>query len=252
MGEILLFQNNLTQEITLDGSSADRAAISSMSIKQVNPSATTGWYWINIEGNPQQFYVDMDYDGGGWVLVMAHPSGVSIPSVTWAQATSDTVVSSSGFTRGTSNPKDFAIHTGLPLWRKIVEANDNLQEAIYFVAGSKQELSGTHNFRSSWRWTGWGSNYNWLGASNLTNHVGGTNPGIWDGHITQNSNYTTFDNDNDSYSANCSSLYNNAPWWYGACWSGHIWGGNGGSGYANAAHWVGSSTSYNYGAIYVR
>jgi len=56
----------------------------------------------------------------------------------------------------------------------------------------------------------------------------------------------------DQYGANCANLYNRAPWWYGACWSGSFWGGNGAN-YQNAAFWNSSGGDYwNYGAYYVK
>jgi hypothetical protein len=256
MGDAFLVQNIKQEaELILNGSTIEQAAVSSVSIKTLNPSATTGWYWLNIDGVAQQFYIDMEYDGGGWVLMLSHPRNVSLPSnVTFAQSTSDTVIGNSGFTRGSSNPRDFSIHTGLPLWRKIVQANNVGQRVVYYVATSRVALSATHSRRSSWTWTGWGTNYNWVGASGLINHVGSTTPGLWSYHISNNYNYTTFDRDNDvAPSGNCGTFYNNAPFWYGACWDGSFWGGNGSSGHANAIHWTGSgSDNYEYGAIYVR
>jgi len=62
---------------------------------------------------------------------------------------------------------------------------------------------------------------------------------------------TTYDNDQDAYgSGNCSTFYNNNPWWYGACWSGNYFAGNG---YQDAPYWDSSTTDYHqYGAIYIK
>lgn len=40
-------------------------------IKQDYPNSQSGTYWIQTEAmtNPEQIYIDMDYDGGGWMLV---------------------------------------------------------------------------------------------------------------------------------------------------------------------------------------
>lgn len=54
-----------------DGLSQATAGASCWEIKQLNPTATDGVYWIGTAalGAPQQFYCDQSTDGGGWVLV---------------------------------------------------------------------------------------------------------------------------------------------------------------------------------------
>ena len=57
---------------THDGSSSDKAAASCYEVKQVNPAASSGTYWLYTPqmSGPAQFYCDQETDGGGWVMVV--------------------------------------------------------------------------------------------------------------------------------------------------------------------------------------
>ncbi|MCQ9163646.1 PKD domain-containing protein [Arthrobacter sp. STN4] len=57
--------------VVTDGASAGTAAASCWEIKQDNPGATDGSYWLLTPAMsaPAQFYCDMATDGGGWVLI---------------------------------------------------------------------------------------------------------------------------------------------------------------------------------------
>jgi hypothetical protein len=236
-----------------DGTSSGQAVAKSTDILTANSSASTGWYWIKTNNVARQYYVDCSFSGGGWVMVGSHPINVSIPALTYAQAAQsyDGYASS---TYGSGDPKTYSLWVGLRAWDDITTANGAGKNFVYYTAGSQVSLSniGSHSRRSSWKWTGWGSAFAWSGANSLSNDVGGTTPGLWGYHIGNSYNFTTYDVDQDVYGANCAQLYNNSPWWYGACWDGNFWGGNG-TGYANAAFWTGSGGDYySYGAMYVK
>lgn len=66
---------------TLNGSTEALAAPSARHIKNINPSATNGIYWIkpggSYTGSAYQLYCDMTGDGGGWVLAFAYHKGQS-------------------------------------------------------------------------------------------------------------------------------------------------------------------------------
>ncbi|MHA7180690.1 fibrinogen-like YCDxxxxGGGW domain-containing protein [Arthrobacter sp. MDB2-24] len=66
---------------TTDGTSPTSAAASCWEVKQTNPQATSGVFWLSTPAlkAPQQFYCDQETDGGGWVLVGRGREG-------WSQA----------------------------------------------------------------------------------------------------------------------------------------------------------------------
>ncbi|MBM7051380.1 fibrinogen-like YCDxxxxGGGW domain-containing protein [Rothia sp. ZJ1223] len=58
-------------EAATDGSSSATAAASCWEIKQKNPEASSGAYWLFTPqmDAPEQFYCDQETDGGGWVMI---------------------------------------------------------------------------------------------------------------------------------------------------------------------------------------
>lgn len=60
-----------TDEYIHDGLSSHTAAASCWEVKQNNPDAASGAYWLQTPrmDAPQQFYCDQETDGGGWVLI---------------------------------------------------------------------------------------------------------------------------------------------------------------------------------------
>ncbi len=237
-----------------DGTSPARAVQKSTEVLLANPSAPTGWYWMMINSQPTQVYINNSFEGGGWVLVASHPLDVAFPSVRYANVAQATkYYGSSGFAAGQNDPKDYAVWMGLAGWNQIVTQNGAGRNFVYYTAESRVELNETHSRRSKWTWTGWSSTYAWQGGANLVNQVGGETPGLYSYHIANGFSFTTFDVDQDTNGGNCATYYNNSPFWYGSCWDGNFWGGNGAGNYANAAFWNGASTNYyNYGAMYVK
>jgi hypothetical protein len=60
-----------------NGSAQNRAARSASHILAANPSATSGFYWIESYGVAKQVYCDMTNEGGGWMLMSC--CGTDIP-----------------------------------------------------------------------------------------------------------------------------------------------------------------------------
>jgi hypothetical protein len=65
------------------------------------------------------------------------------------------------------------------------------------------------------------------GVTAISDETGTGSPGFYSYHAANGFSLTTYDNDQDVYGANCSNLYNNNPFWYGACWSGNYFAGGG-------------------------
>lgn len=233
-----------------DGTTMNLAVDKSTDIPQGYP---TGWYWINVDGTPQQFWVDMDYDGGGWVLVATHTINVGLTSTTWAESTTGTgyVQKAGGWTPGVTDPRSTTVLLPLHYWPKLSSANGNSAYKVMAHTYTSNGVSpASSSMRSRWTFTGWDSLYRWQGAANLSNEVGGTSPGVWTYHIANSYPWSAYDADYDANSTNCAANYNNHPFWYGACWDGNWYGGGT---YQNAWYWTGSSGAYYaYGAAYVK
>lgn len=246
-----------------DGTTAARAVDYSMAIREVNPSAQPGWYWININGTAQQFWVDTVHDGGGWVLVMQNRINTGgIGALTYASAT-NYAPNATGNYGVNYNPTNFNLWVGLRAWSWIVNRNQlngklpsgRVKEFVSTAFINLNATSG-HTKRMSWNWGGtWGSAFAWSGTGQPVIEAGGSLAGLWSYHIANGYNLSTYDNDQDAIGGNCSTSYGNGPWWYGGCWSGHGFGNNGnsGAGHADAWFWDSSTSDYhNYGAIYIR
>jgi hypothetical protein len=235
------------------GSSRDYPAPSGVAIKQVNPYAQTGYYWLSVGGTTSQYWIDMDYDGGGWVLVINNVRNTSgMSNLTYANATSFNVNTKNNF-GSDYTPANFNCFVGLPAWKAIADSVAGANTVVMFVATAYRTLGNiaNHTKRARFTWTGWSATYAWQGAAGYTQEAGSGTAGLWSYHITNGYSLTTFDQDQDPYGSNCSTLYNNNPWWYGACWDGNFLAG--GAGYQDAPYWSGSGGDYhNYGAIYVR
>lgn len=70
-GTALVFAAPAHAAAAFDGSSPERAAASCWEVRQTDPGATSGRYWLltpQLQA-PARFYCDQITDGGGWVLV---------------------------------------------------------------------------------------------------------------------------------------------------------------------------------------
>lgn len=243
------------------GLTADDAGESSLQIITDYPDSPTGWYWLLIDNTPQLFWIDMVYNGGGYVLVLNNRiNTLGMAGLYYIQATKNPInyVGSYGYTG--MLPSNFNLWVGLDAWSSITNANNSpsqtMNNVVEIVATQFRSLGNVygHTKRASWKWNGgWGGAYAWTGISNSIVETGGSLPGLYSFHAAGGYNLTTLDVDQDTYGSNCATQYNNQPNWYDACWSGSPFGGGGSGSHADAWFWDSSGGDYhNYGALYIR
>ena len=227
---------------TLDGSTAAKAAPSGNWLRNKCGINTNGMYWLNPGGlGANQFYCDFTFDNQRvWVLVLANRANTNgMSSLTYTNATGATMN-----TAGTYNSSlGFNLWVGLDYWKHL--GNTICQ----IVAGSAMNLTSTPSKRARWKFSGFSSTYAFIHPRDIIVDIGNT-PGWYAYHAVNGYSLSTFNQDQDVHGTNCSQVYNNQPFWYGACWDGNYFAG--GSGYADAPYWSGSGADYfNYGAAYL-
>lgn len=232
-------------------------------------TSPTGLFGIRTrmsKHRPIRAWVDNEYDGGGWTMVMAnrrYTSGMN--NLTHSDAINKDNYRTNGTDDSTNDEThlagnfgvgDFNCWIGLKYWKELAgKKNSNKITVVQFVATSAVELNDTsnHTHRSEWYFDDFTSDWAFSGRSGqATNHVGGTTPGMFSYHAASTSrNLSTFDNDVDDNSGNCSTYYNNNPWFYGSCWSGNYFAGGG---HYDAPYWNGSGggDQHAYGAVYIK
>jgi hypothetical protein len=241
-------------------------------ISQLPASAPTGWYTFYNKTHRQYVpvYVDQDYDGGGWVCVLANRRYTAgMHNLTWENAVNTpnyrTEPSSNNGTNTTvaapdtynEDLTDYNIFIGVKFWDMFGgrHASGKISIAQYAASTNGIELNdtGNHSERSRWYFTNFDSGNYWksTGTGFTSNEVGSTSPGMYSYHFANAYSMTTYDADHDVHGANCATYYNNNPFWYGACWSGNQFAGGG---HVDGPYWTSSnsSNSRQYGAVYIK
>jgi hypothetical protein len=226
----------------------------------------TGFYRIKTSLGTIPVFIDQDYDGGGWVMVLANRGlTAGMNNLTYNNAINTANYRKNGTNNATNDIADTSgrelirlgynnvnAWIGLKYWSELAgRVTANSIKVVQYVHTSTVPLSGTHTFRSSWTTSGFSSTYGFQSVSNVTNIVGGVTPGFYS-HASSGNYLTTFDNDQDANGGNCSTYYNNNPWWYSSCWTGNYFAGGGS--HNDKPYWTGSSSgnAYNYGAVYIK
>lgn len=226
----------------------------------------SGWYGVRAAGRTIPVYINQDYDGGGWVCVMANRGYTGgMNNIKQDQAINEVnfrtepSVNDSTNTRldgpknGTTNLTDTNIWVGLKFWADLAgRATANKITVVQFVASTNgTELSGTHTKRWRWQFDSFNtSTWAFQNVSSVGGEAGTTDtPGFYS-HASGGYGLTTYDLDRDNNGGNCSTYYNNNPWWYSSCWTGNYFAGGS---YQDRSYWVGSGTDHHqYGAVYIK
>ena len=226
----------------------------------------SGFYKIVTSIGPIVVYIDKDYNGGGWVLALSNREYTGgMNNLKYDDAINNYNYRTGGSGQNGSNivvTSDRVIKTlgisgvnswlGLKFWSELTgRKSDNKIHVTQFVSNSPVTLNATssHNKRSSWTSTGFNSNYGFNSVGNLSNQLGGSTPGMYS-HASSGNSLTTYDNDQDTNGGNCSTYYNNNPWWYSSCWTGNYFAGGG---YQDRPYWVSSGgDNHAYGAVYIK
>lgn len=221
----------------------------------------SGWYWINTSQGPVHVYINQSYSGGGWVLALANRAGQgAMSNLTYNDAVNTCNIRTNSNTVVTAGSKlttldNYDYWLGLRYWSTLTgRVTSGKITVVQFVAGTNGtalDNTGAHNKRYRWQFNSFTGTYGMSGAAALSDETSTGAPGFYSYHATNGFSLTTYDQDQDAYSSNCSTLYGNTPWWYGACWDGHYFPNGGG--YANYPNWAGAGSQlYQYGAVYIK
>lgn len=244
----------------LDGSSPELAAPSAKYIKQINPSAPNGFYWIRPAANllPIRVWCDMFYDNGGWVLVMSNCRANTFPEFTGSNgiAGSDGInyqetLNNLTVKNGPYNSSmRFSLMVGLRYWESLGK------NMVQFAAIGTPYLHQTtlHSKRARIRYEGFSPDWAFLSPNYIGNDGSNANPpGLLTYHMAGAGSWEASDRINGGHSPACNTYYGGNPWWYRQCWSGSMWGGGSSGLYTDGPWWEGSSAdNHNYMAIYLK
>lgn len=226
----------------------------------------SGWYFINTALGPVHTYVDQDYDGGGWALVIANRRFTAgMNNLTYENAISTCNIRTGGTNNGTNIVvpvgskltalSDYNVFVGLQYWALLGNrlTSGKITAVQYSAATSGVALgsTGLHQERYRWRFSSFASNYAFTGGEAVADETGTGTPGMYSTHVLAGRGLTTFDFDQDSNSGNCATFYNNNPFWYTSCWSGNQFAGGS---FVDAPYWTSSSSGFarEYGAVYIK
>jgi hypothetical protein len=224
----------------------------------------SGWYTINSAAGSCQTYVDQSYDGGGWALVLADRAFTAgMNNLTYVDATTKCNFRTGGTNNGSntvvpersklSGLADYNVFVAPLFWPMLAgRASSGKVTVVQYVSGtngSALSATGSHNKRYRWRFDSFNSRLGFVGATGISDETGTGAPGLYSYHSNGSYSLSTYDVDQDAHGGNCSTFYNNYPFWYGGCWNGNYFAEGG---YADGPYWSGSGSGFQYGAVYIK
>lgn len=214
----------------------------------------SGFYNVKTSKGTVVVHVNQSYDGGGWVLVIANRANTGgMNNLNYFDAVNRSNYRINGVKAapkaGNNSLANLNCFVGVDHWQELAgRASAGKITVVQYVSGTNGvELHEGHTKRYRWRFNNFNSTYAFTGAVAINDETSTGAPGLYAYHALNNFSLTTFDNDQDVHPQNCSTFYNNEPWWYGACWSGNYFG------YGNVPYWDSSGAdTHQYGAIYIK
>jgi hypothetical protein len=227
----------------------------------------SGWYNVRCEQETIPVYIDQSYSGGGWCMVLANRINTGgMNNLTQYDAVHTANYRTGGTSQGSNitcypnsaSPglalSNYNSFIGAKYWNflsgRLTSGKITVVQFVATTSGTALSNTGAHSKRYRWQANQFTNSYYWIGATGISDETGTGAPGFYSYHAANGFGLTTYDYDIDTNGGNCSTYYNNNPFWYGSCWSGNYFAGNG---YADAPYWDGSGGDYhNYGAVYIK
>ncbi|MBF5045023.1 hypothetical protein FGE12_21655 [Aggregicoccus sp. 17bor-14] len=195
-----------TREATSEASDTVTPFVGSCrTLKQTQPDAATGLHTLTIGGRELQVYCNMNYDGGGWTLVL-HSAFTGVVPAHPALTQGIAAWRSSGVGQAT----DYGGHRSAPLyvmpldtWRELADGASTLR----FESDATPRLAQLDDVKMAENLGLSGSNTTEVNAA-----LCGQSPGCFLNFAPPFS--TT---DSDTSGSSCASVHRNIGWWYEGC-----------------------------------
>jgi hypothetical protein len=174
-------------------------------------------------------------------------------SLNYRHAGSDDASNKTGL--GVSSPalSEFNAWVGLSMWSELAgrATSGKITVVQYTTNTNGVPLNGTHNQRIRFNGNGFGSNGAFQGKALNSLEVNTNGWGNSGFYSMMGNPLTAYDKDLDSNGGNCSTYYNNNPFFYTSCWTGNIFAGGG---YIDGPYWTSSSSGYSqqYCGVYIK